>query len=81
MIDHLSKQFTDLYKPNKVVAVDEAMTKFTVRSAVKQYMPMKPIKQGIMVWVLGDSHNGYSHTFQLYTGRRGVEKSSLGRGL
>ena len=63
VIDHLSKQFADLYEPNKEVAVDEAMIKFTGRSAVKQYMPMKPIRRGIRVWVLGDSHNGYFHTF------------------
>ena len=45
VIDHLSKQFADLYDPHKEVAVDEAMIKFTGRSAVKQYMPMKPIKR------------------------------------
>ena len=45
VIDHLSKQFADLYEPHKEVAVDEAMIKFTDRSAVKLYMPMKPIKR------------------------------------
>ena len=46
VIDHLSKQFADLYEPHKEVAVDEAMIKFTGQSAVKQYnMPMN--KQGI----------------------------------
>ena len=49
VIDELSKRFTDLYKPHKEVAVDEAMIKFTGRSSVKQYMPMKPIKRGIKV--------------------------------
>lgn len=49
VIDHLSERFTDLYEPHKEVAVDEAMIKFTGRSSVKQYMPMKPIKRGIKV--------------------------------
>lgn len=49
VIDHLSKRFTDLYEPHKEVAVDEAMIKFTGRSSVKQYMPMKPVKRGIKV--------------------------------
>ena len=81
MIDHLSKQFADLYEPNKEVAVDEAMIKFTGRSAVKQYniMPMKSIKRGIKVWVLGDSHNGYFHTFLVYTGKEGIEEKQLGQ--
>ena len=76
-----SKQFADLYQTNKEVAVDEAMIKFTGRSAVKQYMPMKPIKQRIKVWVLGDSHNGYFHTFQVYTGKEGQwRKAAWGEG-
>ena len=29
VIDHLSRQFADLYEPHKEVAVDEAMVKFT----------------------------------------------------
>ena len=49
VIDHLSKRFTDLYEPHRKVAVDEAMIKFTGRSTVKQYIPMKPIKRGIKV--------------------------------
>ena len=79
VIDHLSKQFADLYEPHKEVAVDDAMIKFTGRSAVKQYMPMKPIKRGIKVWVLGDSHNGYFHTFQVYTGKKGSREKQLGQ--
>ena len=32
---------------------------------------MKPIKRGIKVWVLADSHNGYFMKFQVYTGKEG----------
>ena len=65
-----------MYHPHKEVAVDKAMIKFTGRSSVKQYMPMKPIKRGIKVWALGDSCNGYFLNFQVYTGKVGdaVEK-------
>ena len=52
LINHLSSKFSSLYEPSKDVAVDEAMIKFQGRSALKQYMPMKPIKRGIKVWVL-----------------------------
>ena len=51
MIDELSKRFTDLYEPHRKVAVDNAMIKFTGRS-VKQYMPMKPIKHGIKIYMV-----------------------------
>ncbi len=53
------------------VAVDEAMIKFQGRSALKQYLPMKPVKRGIKVWVLADS--SYFHKFQVYAGK---EKSA-----
>ena len=59
LINHLSNKFATLYEPSKEVAVDEAMIKFQGRSSLKQYMPKKPIKRGIKVWVLGDSTNGY----------------------
>ena len=76
VIDHLSKQSAELYEPHKKVAMDEAMIKFTGQSVMKQYMSMKPIKR---VWVLGDSHNGYFYTFQVYTGKEGSEEKQLGQ--
>ena len=59
LIDHLSSRFKAVYSPHRDVAVDEAMIKFQGQSSLKQYMPLKPTKRGIKVWVLGDSHNGY----------------------
>ena len=47
VINHLSSRFSDLYDPHQEVAVDEAMIKFTGRSTLKQYMPLKPVKRGI----------------------------------
>lgn len=78
LIRHLSGKFAERYHPHREVAVDEAMIKFQGRSALKQYMPMKPTKRGIKVWVLGDSHNGYFSRFEVYIGRDG---SSSEKGL
>ena len=79
VIDHLSGRFSDVYNPHREVAVDEAMVKFTGRSSLKQYMPLKPVKRGIKVWVLADSHNGYFHRFQVYTGKEGSGEKQLGQ--
>ena len=79
VIDNLSARFAELYDPHREVAVDEAMIKFTGRSTLNQYMPMKPIKRRIKVWVLGDSHNGYFHKFQVYTGKEGSGEKQLGQ--
>ena len=73
LIDHLSSKFGTLYELSKNVAVDEAMIKFQGRSSLKQYMPQKPIKRGIKVWVLGDSYNGYFSRLDIYTGRKIVK--------
>ena len=78
LIDHLSSKYSSLYDPSKDIAVDEAMIKFQGHSALKQYTPMKPIKRGIKVWVLGDSTNGYFSRFQVYTGRQENLEVGLG---
>ena len=72
LIDHLSAKFAD---PQKEVAVDEAMIKFQGRSSLKQ---MKPIKRGIKVWVLGDSHTGYFSKFDIYCGKGASPEKNLG---
>ena len=76
LIGHLSSRFKAVYSPHCDVAVDEAIIKFQRQSSLKQYMPLKPTKRGIKVWVLGDSHNGYLWKFEVYTGKQGdtVEK-------
>ena len=64
-----------MYNPTQNVAVDEAMIKFQGQSSLKQYMPMKPIKRGIKVWVLADS---YFHKFDIYTGKQKKRQVGLG---
>ena len=67
-----------MYAPHKEIAVDEAMIKFQGRSSLKQYLPKKPTKRGIKVWVLADSKNGYFSNFQVYIHRqRGKERGRL----
>lgn len=57
------------YNPHQNVSVDEAMVKFRGRLAFRQYMPAKPTKYGIKVWMRSDPENGYTSEFQVYTGR------------
>ena len=53
------------------------MIKFKEKSKITQYIPLKPIKRGIKVWILGDSVNGYILDFKVYMGKEGdtVEKN------
>ncbi|XP_040078205.1 piggyBac transposable element-derived protein 4-like isoform X2 [Ixodes scapularis] len=72
LIEALNKNFRKEYSPSSHVAVDESMILFKGRSAMKQYMPMKPkIKRGYKVWSLADSETGYLCRFEVYQGRNG----------
>ena len=45
------------------------MTKFKGRSALKQCMPMKPVKRGIKLWTRCDGKTGYVYDTNIYTGK------------
>ena len=80
LLRRLQERFSAVYTPGRNLAVDEAMIKFQGRSSLKQYMPKKPIKRGIKVWVLGDSSNGYFSRLDVYTGKKadGSTEHNLG---
>lgn len=67
----LMDQFCFLYSHHRDVSIDEAMIPFKGRSSLKQYLPLKPVKRGLKVWVLADGHTGYVTRFDLYTGKKG----------
>ena len=71
IIATLSKQFAAVYEPGKHISIDEAMIPFKGRSSLKQYMPMKPVKRGIKVWMRAEALNGYVSAFEVYTGKKG----------
>ena len=77
LMEYLSTKFSSLYSPWENLAVDEAMIRFQGHSTLKQYMPMKPIKRGIKVWVLADENGFFSH-FEVYTGKKDGVEHSLG---
>ena len=53
-------------RPQKYLSVDKAMVKFKGRLGMKQYMPMKPVKCGIKVWVCAEAPSGFVCDFQVY---------------
>ena len=74
----INKRCDEVYDLGRDVSIDEAMIKFQGRSALKQYVPKKPIKRGIKVWVLADSENGYFHTMEVYKGKENTPEKHLG---
>lgn len=59
-------------QPTQPNSIDEAMIPFKGRTSLKQYIPNKPIKRGIKVWVRADAENGYVCQFEVYVGKKGV---------
>lgn len=76
LLDTLSKTFEECYKSSQFQSCDESMIKFTGRSSLKQYMPLKPIPRGYKVWVRSDK-SGFVCQFQIYEGKidQTIEKS------
>ena len=65
----LKSSFTAARSDSIYQSIDESMTKFKGRSALKQYMPMKPIKRGIKLWTRCDANTGYVYDTNIYTGK------------
>ncbi|XP_071509821.1 piggyBac transposable element-derived protein 4-like [Diadema antillarum] len=66
------------YNPHQNCSVDEAMIAFCGRLGFRQYIPSKPTKYGIKVWMRADPMNGYCNEFQVYVGLQ--QKGTLARG-
>ena len=71
IITKLSEQFGAVYEPGRDISIDEAMVPYKGRSSLKQYMPKKPVKRGIKVWMRAEALNGYVSAFEVYTGKKG----------
>lgn len=56
--DSLIKNVTKVYVPNRNLALDESMIKFTGRHPLKQMVPRKPIRMGFKAYVLCECKSG-----------------------
>ena len=79
VIDMLPASYQQEYRPRRELSVDEGVVGFKGRLSFRQYMPAKPTKWGIKVWMLCESSSGYCLNFQVYTGR--VEGPAAPHGL
>ncbi|KAL3970568.1 tumor necrosis factor alpha-induced protein 2 [Sarotherodon galilaeus] len=69
-----------MYRPGPEVTVDERLVPFRGRCPFRQYMPSKPARYGIKIWVLCDARSSYAWRMQVYTGKhdkRGPPEKNL----
>ena len=78
VLEMIEERFAALYNPSRESSIDEAMVPYKGRSSLKQYMPKKPVRRGLKVWMRADSINGYVSQFQVYVGRETSAETGLG---
>lgn len=68
------------YEPSKNLSIDEGMIAFKGRLSFLQYMPAKPTKYGIKVWMAADSQNGFVNNFSVDLGKEANAPNNNGLG-
>lgn len=66
LVDALNDRFNSVPKTPRL-CVDEQMCSTKAKHHLRQYMPNKPHKWGVKLFVLCDSH-GYAYRFEIYNG-------------
>ena len=68
--DNILEKIQNVFEPFFNLSIDKGMTAFKGRLSFRQYMPTKPTKYGIEVWMAADSSNGYVSNFLFTLGTR-----------
>ena len=74
----MEDRFSLLYNPNWETSIDEATMPYKGRSSLKQYMPKKPVRRGLKVWMRADGITGYVSQFQVHVGQEVSSETGLG---
>ncbi|KAL6465510.1 hypothetical protein MHYP_G00256430 [Metynnis hypsauchen] len=71
LLDMVGNTMWDAYLPNRCLTIDECAIATKGRFSPTQYMPSKPLRKGLKVWMLCDSRSGYCHRTRLHVGKPG----------
>ncbi|KAL7388235.1 hypothetical protein ABVT39_009596 [Epinephelus coioides] len=58
-----------LFNPGNDITVDEQLVAFKGRCRFRQYMPKKPAKYGMKIWVAADARTSYAWRCEIYLGK------------
>ncbi|XP_015215521.2 piggyBac transposable element-derived protein 4-like [Lepisosteus oculatus] len=78
LLEVVQAKMWEAYAPNRCLTVDEGAIAVKGRFSATQYMPSKPIKRGLKVWMLCDSKSGYCHRADIHVGRAGEDAGGTG---
>lgn len=69
LLDIVGSTMWEACLPNRCLTIDECAIATKGRFSPMQYMPSKPLRKGLRVWMLCDSRSGYCHRTRLYVGK------------
>ena len=78
ILEMIEERFVLTYQPHQECAIDEAMVPYKGRSSLKRYMPKKPVRHGLKVWMRSDSTSGFISQYQVYVGKEVSSETGLG---
>ena len=67
ILTSLTERSSAIYEPGQDLSIDEAMIPYKGRSSLKQYMPNKPVKRSVKIWMRAEAVNGYVSALKVYT--------------
>lgn len=81
IFDHIATSCKAHYEMSEYVAVDEMLSGFRGKCPFRVYIPSKPAKYGMKIWVVSDCTTAYCGYMQAYLGKVGntVEKGQGAR--
>ncbi|XP_056397299.1 piggyBac transposable element-derived protein 4-like [Hyla sarda] len=69
LVNYLNQKFSEVYTPEKEIAVDESLVHFKGRLHFRQYLPNKRARYGVKLYKLCEGTTGYTHKFRVYEGK------------
>ena len=76
VFDSINSSLNKAYMPNINLTIDEHLCRYRGKCPFKQYIPSKPDKYGIKVFVLADAKTFYPLNLEIYTGKGGSSNKS-----
>ena len=75
VFEEINNSFRQMYTPGTWVTVDEHLMRYRGKCSFKQYMPRKPDRYGLKVWVLADAKTFYPYNLEIYTGKTSLKNT------
>ena len=80
ILNNFNEQVKEVYHPKQNISVDEdrwPSIAFNGQLAFRQYMPAKPTKYEIKVWMAADSSNGFVINHHVYLEKKPIKFATM----